>query len=47
MIARNGLINGGDRNFKSFVEIPTRPDDDFDLMECIVLAIVSSSTKSN
>ena len=44
MIASNGLINAGDRNFKSFVEIPSRPDDDFDLMECTVFAIISSST---
>ena len=31
-----------DRNFKSFVEVPSWPDDDFDLMECKVFA-----TKSN
>ena len=43
MITRNGLINGGgDRNFKSFVEIPLRPD--FDLVECKIFTIVSSST---
>ena len=47
MITRYGLISGGDRNFKSFVEIPSWPDEDFDLMECKVFATVSSSTKSN
>ena len=44
MITHNGLIKGGDRNFKRFVGIPSQPDDDFDLMECTVFAIVSSST---
>ena len=47
MTTRNGLINGGDRNFKSFVEIPSWPDEDFELMKCKVFTIISSSTKLN
>ena len=44
MITCNELINGGDKNFKSFVEIPSWPEEDFDLMECKVFVIVPSST---
>ena len=34
-------------NYNSLVEIPARPDEDFDLVEDKVFAIVSSSTKFN